>query len=138
MIADLAHLHVGDCMRVGVFTCSPDATLTQVAAAMADRRVHAIAVKDPADPGKLRIVSDDDVVAAMADGRIPRAIDVASATPLTVPADASVARAAQLMVQQNSRHLLVLDPANGHPVGVVSTLDLAAIYAEMGTAALAR
>lgn len=38
-------------------------------------------------------------------------------------------RAAQLMVEHGVAHLIVLDAASGHPIGVISTLDVAAVYA---------
>jgi CBS domain-containing protein len=38
--------------------------------------------------------------------------------------------AAQLMSEHGVSHLVVVDPASGYPLGVLSTLDVAAMYAE--------
>lgn len=41
----------------------------------------------------------------------------------------SLRRAAQMMAEHGVTHLVVLDAASGYPVGVLSTLDVAAAYA---------
>jgi CBS domain-containing protein len=33
------------------------------------------------------------------------------------------------MSEHGVSHLVVLDAANGHPIGILSTLDVAAVYA---------
>jgi CBS domain-containing protein len=75
-------------------------------------------------------VSDLDVVAAAASGEEPSALQTAATEPLAVSADERLARAAQLMAEHGVSHLVVLDAASGHPIGVLSTLDVATVYAE--------
>jgi predicted transcriptional regulator len=41
----------------------------------------------------------------------------------------AVADAAQLMSEHGVSHLVVIDSAGGDPLGVVSTLDIATVYA---------
>lgn len=45
-------------------------------------------------------------------------------------ADESLWRAAQLMKEHGVSHLVVVDAAAGYPLGVLSTLDIIAVYAE--------
>ena len=47
-------------------------------------------------------------------------------TPLvSVAADRSIAEAGSLMAQYGIAHLAVTEPASRHPIGVISTLDIA-------------
>ena len=55
--------------------------------------------------------------------------EVAATEPLSVSAGESIQHAAQLMSEHGVSHLVVLDAANGHPSGILSTLDVAALYA---------
>jgi len=125
----LAHVRVGDCMHRGILSCPPDATLGEVAEMMARHRIHAVAVTEPGSAEPTGIVSDLDVVAAVAAGDDPDALHAAATEPLAVSADDSLARAAQLMSEHGVSHLVVIDAASGRPVGVLSTLDIAAAYA---------
>jgi CBS domain-containing protein len=52
---------------------------------------------------------------------------------VTVAADESLERAAQLMAEHQVSHLVVIQPHPGHPVGVLSALDLAGVLASGGT-----
>ena len=46
-----------------------------------------------------------------------------------VSADEPLRTAAQLMSEHGVSHLIVVDNAGGYPLGVISTLDIATIYA---------
>ncbi len=113
---------VSDVMTPGVISCAPATPLRTVARLMATHRVHAIVVEDEAD---WRIVSDLDLVgsAGAADELTAGSV---SATPLvTVAPDETLQRAAQLMAEHESAHLVVVEPDADRPLGVVSTLDIA-------------
>jgi CBS domain-containing protein len=125
----LAHIRVGDCMHPGILSCAPDAPLGEVAGMMAKHRIHAVAITERSGGRPLSIASDLDVVAAAASGDEPTALQAACTEPLTVSASESVERAAQLMTEHAVGHLVVVDAASGYPVGVISTLDVAAVYA---------
>ncbi|MGO9888156.1 MAG: CBS domain-containing protein [Solirubrobacteraceae bacterium] len=45
-------------------------------------------------------------------------------------ADAPLDRAAKLMTRHRVHHLIVVDPPGGYPVGILSTLDIAALVAD--------
>ncbi|MGZ8698040.1 MAG: CBS domain-containing protein, partial [Gaiellaceae bacterium] len=48
-----------------------------------------------------------------------------AATPaLTVTTSDQLARAAQLMVEHEVSHLIVIEPQSARPIGVLSTLDI--------------
>jgi CBS domain-containing protein len=124
------HAIVADVMRAGLITCQPQTRLRGVAQAMAANHVHTVVVVDPGaedPPGSWRVIHDTDLLRRAAEGPDGRAIDVAT-SPVTIGMDEPVTRAAQLMSEQRTRHLLAIDE-DGHPIGVVSSLDLAAALA---------
>lgn len=56
---------VGDCMRAGIFTCDPHASLRELAATMASLRVHALALRAPHGQ-RMPIITDLEVMAGLA------------------------------------------------------------------------
>jgi CBS domain-containing protein len=127
--AELPRVRVSDCMHAGILSCAPDAPLAEVASIMCEHRVHAVAVVDRDGGRPVAVVSDLDVVAAAASGAEASALQAAATEPLVVSARESLHRAAQLMAEHGVAHLVVLDAAGGYPVGVLSTLDVAAAFA---------
>jgi CBS domain-containing protein len=125
----LAHIRVRDCMHHGLLSCASDAPLGEVAALMAKHRVHAVALNAPDGLRPVGFVSDLDIAAAAASGEPATALGAAASEPVTVSADESLQRAAQLMSEHGVSHLIVVDAASGYPAGVLSTLDVAAVYA---------
>lgn len=121
-------------MRPGIISCGPETDLTTVARMMAANHVHAIVVSGteftPAGGEHLTwgIVSALDLVATALPGvDAPDAGTLASTEIVTVDVDEPLARAAQLMVEHQLTHLLVVSAAR--PVGVLSTLDIAGCLA---------
>jgi CBS domain-containing protein len=124
-----AHVRVHDAMHAGIVTCEPETSMRVVARLMAEHRVHAVAVADTSLRGRQQgVISDLEVAAAIATGIERTAAESAVTELVTVSSDDRLDHAAQLMVEHELTHLIVLDPASGHPVGVLSTLDLAAVY----------
>ena len=121
---------VGAAMTTGLISCPPETALTEVAAIMGRRRVHAVYVFDREAPELWGLVSDLDLVAA-ARGDLERVTARgASVTPLVVvETHDSLDRAAQLLAENSVSHLAVIDPATRRPVGLLSTLDLAGVIA---------
>jgi predicted transcriptional regulator len=66
---------------------------------------------------------------AVASKEEPAALQAVATEPLAVSADTPLDRAAQLMSEHGVSHLVVTDAASGYPVGVLSTIDIAAVYA---------
>jgi CBS domain-containing protein len=125
---------VADAMSAGVIHCAPETPRRSVARLMATHNVHAVYVFDygQEDDASVRLwglISDLDLVAAcpVLDARTAGSSAV---TPLvTVSLLEQLTRAAQLMTEQGTAHLAVIDPATGRPVGVLSTLDIARVVA---------
>jgi CBS domain-containing protein len=122
-------IRVAEAMHHGVLTCSRDASLADVAGLMASRRVHCIVVTEEPDNADSLwgVVSDLDLVAAASVRDLDEQTAEASAATaaLTVSPEETLQRAAQLMTEHGTAHLVVVDAAR-RPVGVLSTLDVAA------------
>lgn len=126
---------VVDAMRVGIVSCPPDTTLGEVARIMATYRIHCVVVSEMEGATPVGVVADIDLAAAAAShSRKATAGQLARSEPVTVAADDSLERAAQLMAEHEVSHLVVIQPHSGHPVGVLSALDLAGVLAWGGTA----
>jgi CBS domain-containing protein len=103
--------------------------------------VHCIFVvhePEEAEPPVLSVVSDLDLAGGLMDGGLDeRTADELAASPVvTIRADETLDRAAQLMVEHSTAHLVVLQPDTGIPAGVLSTLDLARCAAEWNGAGI--
>ncbi len=127
---------VSDLMHPGVITCTPDATLGEVAVMLTQHRVHALVVADR-DWRPLGIISDFDLLAGewlSVDSESLEAMRAMTAgelmsTPIDiVPADADVREAAARMQEEMIHRLVVVD--EGQPVGVISISDFVAGLAE--------
>jgi CBS domain-containing protein len=128
--ARLAHIRIADAMHTGIITTDPTTPLRAVARLMADNRVHAIAIADPAGASRpYGFVSALDVAAAAAGDVDETAGQAAATEAVTVGSSESLDRAARLMVEHGVGHLVVIDAASGYPCGILSALDVAAAYA---------
>ena len=126
---------VVDAMRVGVVSCPGDASLKQVARMMATYRIHSVLITDLEGHRPWGIVSDLELATkAGADFDKLTARDVASTDVVTVATDDKLSVAARLMADHRSSHLVAVQPHSGHPVGVLSTLDVAGVLAWGGAA----
>lgn len=126
---------VVDAMRLGVVTCPPDASLREVARTMATYRIHCVLVTDVEGDRPWGVITDLHLAtAAGADIDKLTAGDVADTEVVSVGATDTMRLAAQLMTEHRTSHLVVVQPHSGHPVGVLSTLDLAGVLAWGGTA----
>jgi CBS domain-containing protein len=127
---DFESATVLDAMRLGVVTVAPDTPLREVARVMATYRIHAVVVSEIEGDRPWGIVSDLDLTAAAGkDFDKVRARDIWRSRLVTVNADEDLGRAAQLMTEHRVTHLVVVQPHSGHPVGVLSTLDVAGVLA---------
>ena len=130
----LADLSVVRAMHPGVLTCAPDTSVQRIAELMAGYGIHAVVVfRRDRDGGETpwSVVSDLDLVGAALADESATAGSIAASPVVTVETDDTLARAAQLMVEHDAPHLLVLDADTTHPVGILSTLDVAAAVAGM-------
>jgi len=125
--------HVAEVMHWGLVSCPTGASLTRVAALMADERVHCVVViDDHSNMGSLwGVISDLDLIAAASVRGLAEQIAGGTAmTPaVTIAPDEQLERAAAVMTRHGVTHLVVVDPVEQRPVGVLSSLDLAAALA---------
>lgn len=137
MVPPFDKAKVVDAMRLGLFSCPPDTPLDDVARMMATHRIHAVVVSalgaDHHEASAWGIVSDLDLARFASDMAGQTAGLVATTELVTVSPDETLERAAQLMAEHETSHLVVVQAQTGHPVGVISTLDLAGVLAFGGS-----
>ena len=110
-----------------VVRVADDATVADVARAIADQKVGAVVVGE--SPRPTALVTERDVVAVVAAGRDPEsvpALEVAATNLVWCSADASVDDVAIRMMDRYIRHILV--DRDGSLVGIVSARDLLGVY----------
>lgn len=125
----LAGRRVAEVMSAGLIACDGSTSLRVVAGIMAEARIHCVLVEGAGSPerGGWGLVSDLDLVAASVTGKADMtAADAAAAEFIAIDADETLERAAQLMGEHDTAHLVVFSRALARPVGVISTLDIAA------------
>jgi CBS domain-containing protein len=126
-------VRVADAMHRGLVTCSADASLRHVAALMSEERVHCVVVIDESSDERALwgVVSDLDLVAAATVRSLEeqKAVGTAMRPAVTIAPGAPLEEAAMRMTSHGVSHLVVVDPAEKYPQGILSTLDLAAVLA---------
>ncbi len=131
--ARISALHVEDAMHLGIVTCERETPLSQVAATMVNGPIHCVVVEsgsgESAPPWG--VVSDLDLIAAATVRDLDeQTAGGSAATPVvTVTPGETLERAAQLMTEHSTSHLIVVGSDRQMPVGVLSTLDIAATLA---------
>jgi CBS domain-containing protein len=116
-------------MHTGMLTTDPTTRLRVVARLMAEQRVHAVAIADPDHARRpWGIITDLEVAAAAAEEVDETAGEAAKHDVVTISASDSLSWAAHQMIEHGASHLVVVDPGTGHPIGIISTLDVAAAY----------
>jgi CBS domain-containing protein len=116
-------MRVGDIMTADVRTVSSGDTVAETAKLLSKNRISSVVVKD--GDAVVGIVTERDIVHAVADGVDPKATSVGERMTkdlATVDRKTDVADAAKLMAERRIRHLPVLD--KGSLAGIVSIRDL--------------
>jgi CBS domain-containing protein len=116
-------------LQLGLIECPADADVRSVARLMAEHSVHCVVVRDT-EPNGWGIVSDLDLMAALRPELTGATAGQLAATDSLVvdPAD-SLEHAAQLLVEHQTTHAVVVDPVTSRPIGILSTLDVARFLA---------
>jgi len=118
-------------LQLGLVERPADADVRSLARAMAEHTVHSVVIRDIPGSRNWGIVSDLDLMAAMR----PELADatagqLAATDPVVVNPTETLGRAAQLMTEHQTAHLLVVDPVTDEPVGIISSLDIARFMAD--------
>lgn len=113
---------VSSIMSTPAITAEPQATLREVAAVLRDADIGAVVVLVPGRP--LAVISERDIVRALADGADPDAIwaaDVVTEEPRYVTPSHPVPRLAEEMLAAGIRHMPVVE--ENEVVGMVGARD---------------
>jgi CBS domain-containing protein len=135
LLPHLEHATVADAMHPGILWCDADATLTEVARIMSTHHVHCIVVRGAAEAeaGEASvwgIISDFDLVRAGIGQDAPdTAAALARRQVIRVETTTPLREAAELMMTKGTGHVVAVNPQTGHPVGILSTLDIAGVLA---------
>ena len=126
---------VADAMHRGVMACDPDASIVEVARMMATHHIHCIAViglsgESGGESLAWGVISDADVVrAGVREGGGQTARALACHPVLGVEPSMALREAGELMLDRGVSHVVVISPETQHPIGVLSTLDIAGVMA---------
>jgi CBS domain-containing protein len=133
------HATVADAMHPGILSCDAEATLTDVARIMSTNHVHCVAVGGTTigsglDSRVWAIISDLDLLAAALRPEPPDTAAALAQHPVVrVETTDALRDAAELMLTKRTSHAVVVSPETRHPVGILSTLDIAAVLARRDT-----
>ena len=89
--------------------------------------------RGPRQRRPIAVVADRDLIRALKPGVAARARDIA-VEAVTIPDSASLSEAVMLLNRYDTTHLIAVDQAGGHPVGILSASDILAAYAATGSA----
>jgi CBS domain-containing protein len=130
-IQERENMNIQEVMDTELLTIAPEATLREAAQRMSGRNVGAALLLDAAIGSYLGIITERDLLNAIAAGDDPdvrRVADSATSNIVSVSADASLEQAAQKMIKGGFRHLLVV--TNGDAIGIISMRDLVVALVE--------
>jgi CBS domain-containing protein len=117
-------MQVRDGMSSVVLTVGPNHTIQEAARLMADRNVGAAVVVDPESPGP-GIITERDVLRSLAledDPGVELVRDHLTDNLISASPEWSLEQAAESMIENGFRHLLVVD--RGELCGVLSMRDI--------------
>ena len=121
---------IGPLAQRQILMVDADATLAMAAREMWARRVGSAVV--PVPGGEPGIITERDLLRAIADGSDPRTVPVSrymTSDAVAVTASWEVVDAARTMVERGFRHLIVKDH-DGEVTGIVSIRDMVAALVE--------
>lgn len=119
-------MEIRDLVVRDLVTVGPTHTLAQAAKLMNAKRVGSAIVMTDEAPG---IISERDVLRAVAEGADPNAATVADYmtwNAIVGTSEWDVMEAARTMQQHGIRHLVVIDGASASQIGILSIRDLVA------------
>jgi CBS domain-containing protein len=103
--------------------------MDEVAGLMAANEVNAVVVEGLGGVEPWGVVTDRNLLAVAADASAHAAGQCATGRLLPIAADEPLEAAIQLMRCQAVSHLMVIDPERSLPLGVLTTVDVAAAVA---------
>jgi CBS domain-containing protein len=126
---------VADVMHHGIVSCTRTTNAREIAQLMISHGVHCVAVLSPSpEPGHppliWGIVTDLNLLGALADNNSQaNAETLAGGQVIRVRPSQTINEAADVMAASSAHHLVVIDPDNHQPIGIISTSDIAPLLA---------
>ena len=123
---------VKDGMSAVVLTVGPGHSLREAARLMAERKIGAAVVMDPDSPTP-GIVTERDILESIGTGQDPekeRVQDHLTGELIVASPEWSLEQAAETMVENNFRHLIVID--GGELLGILSMRDIVRCWTRDG------
>jgi len=122
----LMTLSISDILRKKLESVEDTTSIQEVAKKMKDRDVSSLVVVDT--NGKpVGIVTERDIITKVCTNDVPTSTVISKeimSTPLiTIKGSSSTSTAAEMMIKNDVRHLLVID-SNDKPIGIITPLDL--------------
>ena len=122
----LMTLSISDILRKKLESVEDRTSIQEVAKKMKDRKVSSLVVVDT--NGKpVGIVTERDIITKVCikDGPSSKVIskEIMSTPLITIKGSSSTSTAAEMMIKNDVRHLLVIDDTN-KPIGIITPLDL--------------
>jgi CBS domain-containing protein len=121
-------ISISDMMTKRLGTVHEKASIQEAAKKMKDNNVSSLVVVD--DEGKPQgLVTERDLVRKVCINDVRTSSvtnkDIMSSPLITIDSNSSASVAVDVMLQNNIRHLLVVDKSNTHnPIGIITPLDL--------------
>jgi CBS domain-containing protein len=134
-ICILMTISVADIMKKKLETIKEMASVQQTAQKMKEKNVSSLVVVDEAGKPQGLVTERDLVTKICINNVLASAVtnnEIMSSPLLTISADSSPSIAADMMLQHNIRHLLVVDKnniTNARPIGIVTPLDFTRYHA---------
>jgi CBS domain-containing protein len=122
----LMTLSISDILRKKLESVEDTTSIQEVAKKMKDREISSLVVVDT--NGKpVGIVTERDIITKVCINDVPTSTVISKeimSTPLiTIKGSSSTSTAAEMMIKNDVRHLLVIDDRN-KPIGIITPLDL--------------
>lgn len=118
-------MNIGQILQRPLVTIPSGTTMLDASKLMVENNMGLLVIIEPGNKKLAGVISERDVMKAIASGRTLRdQVDVVSTKQVvTVKASSEVAEAAKAMNKNRIRHVVVVDD-QGAPIGVVSMRDL--------------
>jgi CBS domain-containing protein len=128
-------LRVADVMHRGIVSCARGTTASEIARVMVSAGVHCVVVLSPSpEPGHQPLiwgmVTDLNLLRTLAEGDANATAEtLAGGQVIRVRPTQTISEAAEAMVRSGEHHLVVIDPTDLQPIGMLSTTDIGSVLA---------
>lgn len=123
----MVKLKVKDCMKFPVRSIESTKTIKDAAELMHEHKIGSLIITKN---DKYDIITERDVLKAVAENKLDLTLDITMEDPLiTIDQESSIGRAAQTMLMKGIRRLAVTD-SSGQIIGIVNVRDVVMVVHE--------